>query len=78
MTEDDIKQLAQTIGKAIARHREASKLTQEEVAEKLRIGNEAVSRMRTWYWLLPLMKPSPGLNLIRSRMSALLLGTRKN
>jgi len=45
MTEDDIKQLAQTIGKAIARHREASKLTQEEVAEKLRIGNEAVSRM---------------------------------
>ena len=45
MTEDDIKQLAQTIGKAIARHREACKLTQEEVAEKLRIGNEAVSRI---------------------------------
>lgn len=45
MNQDDIKQLTLTIGKAIARHREACKLTQEEVAEKLRIGNEAVSRM---------------------------------
>jgi len=45
MNQDDIKQLTLTIGKAIARHREACKLTQEEVALRLEIGNEAVSRM---------------------------------
>jgi len=45
MTKNDIKQLAQTIGKAIARHREACNLKQDDVAEKLEIGNEAVSRM---------------------------------
>lgn len=45
MNKDDIKQLAKTIGQAIARHREACGLTQEQVAERLGIGNEAVSRM---------------------------------
>lgn len=45
MNQDDIKQLAKTIGQAIARHREACVLTQEQVAERLGIGNEAVSRM---------------------------------
>ena len=39
------KRRAQTIGKAIARQREIAKLTQEEVAARLNIGNEAVSRM---------------------------------
>jgi DNA-binding XRE family transcriptional regulator len=33
------------IGRAIAKHRIASGFTQEEVAERLNIGNEAVSRM---------------------------------
>lgn len=37
--------LAKVIGKAIARHRLANQLTQEQVAERLKIGNEAVSRM---------------------------------
>jgi len=45
MTKSDIKQLALMIGKAIATHREACLLTQDQVAEKLGIGNEAVSRM---------------------------------
>lgn len=45
MSKCDEDQLAKTIGKAIARYRQARQLTQEEVAERLGIGNEAVSRM---------------------------------
>ena len=41
----DLKRLAEVVGQAIARHRVASGLTQEQVAEQLGIGNEAVSRM---------------------------------
>jgi transcriptional regulator with XRE-family HTH domain len=37
--------LAESLGKAIARHRAACGLTQEQVAERLGIGVEAVSRM---------------------------------
>lgn len=39
------EQLAKAVGKAIARYRQANGLTQEDVAEQLGIGNEAVSRM---------------------------------
>ena len=42
-TEQD--RLAGVVGRAIARHRVAANLTQEQVAERLGIGNEAVSRM---------------------------------
>jgi len=45
MPNADVDQLARTVGKAIARHRQAKDLTQEAVAEKLGIGNEAVSRI---------------------------------
>jgi len=45
MDKQDVKRLAHSVGTAIARHRKAKGLTQEEVAEKLSIGNEAVSRM---------------------------------
>jgi len=38
-------QLAELIGRAIARQRLRSRLTQEEVAERLEIGSEAVSRI---------------------------------
>lgn len=41
----DVDQLAKAVGKAIARQRQACELTQEEVAERLGIGNEAVSRI---------------------------------
>lgn len=41
----DSKQLAKAIGSAIARRRMQCKLTQEEVAENLGIGYEAVSRI---------------------------------
>ncbi len=44
MAIDEIE-LANEIGKVIARRRQAAKLTQEEVAEKLGVGNEAVSRL---------------------------------
>lgn len=37
--------LAKSIGRAIARQRAHAELTQEEVAAKLGIGNEAVSRL---------------------------------
>lgn len=45
MTTVDEKELTATVGKAIARHRQKRELTQAQVAEKLGIGNEAVSRI---------------------------------
>jgi transcriptional regulator with XRE-family HTH domain len=45
MPETDMERRAEAVGQAIARHRVASNLTQEQVAEQLGIGNEAVSRM---------------------------------
>jgi transcriptional regulator with XRE-family HTH domain len=41
----DQKRLADSIGRAIAKQRVRSQLTQEEVAERLGVGNEAVSRI---------------------------------
>lgn len=41
----DEQELAKTIGRAIAKRRLKCDLTQEEVAEHLNVGNEAVSRM---------------------------------
>lgn len=45
MTDINIEQLAKSVGKAIARQRLQAALTQEQVAEHLSIGMEAVSRM---------------------------------
>ncbi|CAG4925531.1 MULTISPECIES: helix-turn-helix domain-containing protein [Burkholderiaceae] len=45
MAQVDQEPLAVVIGRAIAKHRVASSFTQEQVAEALGIGNEAVSRM---------------------------------
>lgn len=45
MPSTDMDRLAELVGKAIAKSRAASGLTQEQVAERLGIGNEAVSRM---------------------------------
>lgn len=45
MAHADLDKLAGVIGRAIAKHRAASGYTQEQVAEMLGIGNEAVSRM---------------------------------
>lgn len=45
MSNRDEDQLAQAIGKTIARYRQQAGLTQDEVAERLSIGGEAVSRM---------------------------------
>ncbi len=41
----DQSRIAEVVGRAIAKHRVASNLTQEQVAERLGIGNEAVSRI---------------------------------
>lgn len=41
----DQKQLAVAVGRAISKHRVRSGLTQEAVAERLGVGNEAVSRI---------------------------------
>lgn len=38
-------ELAKAIGKTIARYRQSRQLTQDELAERLGIGNEAVSRI---------------------------------
>lgn len=45
MRKTDMDELAGVVGRAIARQRIAANLTQEQVAERLSIGNEAVSRM---------------------------------
>lgn len=41
----DERELARSVGKAIANRRSKAGLTQEEVAERLGVGNEAISRM---------------------------------
>ncbi|MFJ3483537.1 helix-turn-helix domain-containing protein [Pseudomonas sp. NPDC090202] len=41
----DQKQLAQVVGRAISKQRVRCGMTQEDVAERLGIGNEAVSRI---------------------------------
>ncbi|ENN3366825.1 helix-turn-helix transcriptional regulator [Pseudomonas aeruginosa] len=45
MSQTDSKQLAELVGQAIARQRTRCKLSQEQVAEQLGIGSEAVSRI---------------------------------
>ncbi|MBG0843504.1 helix-turn-helix domain-containing protein [Ectopseudomonas toyotomiensis] len=45
MQKTDVKTLADVVGRAIARQRERCKLSQEQVAERLGIGSEAVSRI---------------------------------
>ena len=45
MTNEDQDALAKTFGQAIRRRRLAANFTQEEVAEKLGLGYEAVSRL---------------------------------
>ncbi|MBP0635915.1 helix-turn-helix domain-containing protein [Cupriavidus sp. AcVe19-6a] len=45
MRKTDMDELAGVVGRAIARQRIAANLTQEQVAERLGIGNEAVSRI---------------------------------
>ncbi|WP_257441491.1 helix-turn-helix domain-containing protein [Burkholderia glumae] len=45
MRDTEETRLARRVGKAIARRREESQLTQEDVAEQLGVGNEAISRI---------------------------------
>ncbi len=45
MAKAKVDALALSIGKAIATRRQEAGLTQEQVAEQVKIGNEAVSRM---------------------------------
>jgi transcriptional regulator with XRE-family HTH domain len=45
MPKTDSKQLAKLVGQAIARQRVRCMLSQEQVAEKLGIGSEAISRI---------------------------------
>ena len=45
MSKTESKQLAKLVGQAIARQRVRCKLSQEQVAERLGIGSEAVSRI---------------------------------
>jgi transcriptional regulator with XRE-family HTH domain len=45
MQKTDTKELASVVGSAIARQRMACDLTQDQVAERLGIGSEAVSRI---------------------------------
>ncbi|MBD2838992.1 helix-turn-helix domain-containing protein [Pseudomonas sp. JM0905a] len=45
MSESEQQRVAVLVGRAVARQRQQANLTQEEVAERLEIGSEAVSRI---------------------------------
>ncbi|MDR3158666.1 MAG: helix-turn-helix domain-containing protein [Zoogloeaceae bacterium] len=45
MLENNLKNLASAVGGAVARQRIRSGLTQEDVAERLNVGSEAISRI---------------------------------
>ncbi|PYC29608.1 transcriptional regulator [Aquipseudomonas alcaligenes] len=45
MSDTEQKRLAEVVGRAISRQRCRAGMTQEEVAERLGVGNEAVSRI---------------------------------
>ena len=45
MSKTESKQLAELVGQAIARQRLRCQLSQEQIAERLGIGSEAVSRI---------------------------------
>lgn len=45
MAETEMQRLAKLVGRAIAKRRVARELTQEQVAERLKVGVEAVSRI---------------------------------
>lgn len=53
MTDINFEQLAKNVGKAIGRQRNQAGFTQEQVAEHLNIGMEAVSRMERGLWCRP-------------------------
>ncbi|MCD4485344.1 helix-turn-helix domain-containing protein [Chromobacterium vaccinii] len=45
MSNLDVEQLNQRVGQAVARHRKALGMNQEDLAEKLGVGLEAISRL---------------------------------
>ena len=67
------RRLAKTVGGLIAGMRAEAGLTQEEVAEKLGIGNEAVSRMERGAVMPTLTRLFEFADLFRCRVDELLM-----
>ncbi|WP_426079315.1 helix-turn-helix domain-containing protein [Janthinobacterium sp. PSPC3-1] len=68
-----LKKISQTVGAAIASHRVRAGLTQEDVAERLGVGNEAISRLERGIVLPSIPRLSELAELFDCRMDELLL-----
>lgn len=73
MESQRLKKISQTVGAAIASHRVRVGLTQEDVAERLGIGNEAISRLERGIVLPSIPRLSELAELFECRMDELLL-----
>ena len=69
------RQIAAAIGSRIARQRQDSGLTQEEVAERMEIGNEAISRIERGVAAPTLARLFEFAELYGCRVDQLLLGS---
>lgn len=68
-----LKKISQTVGAAIASHRVRAGLTQEDVAERLGVGNEAISRLERGIVLPSIPRLSELAELFDCRIDELLL-----
>lgn len=75
MPTEEEKRLAHAVGSAIAKRRRASGLTQERVAERLRIGVEAVSRIERGKGLPTVLRLSELAEIFQCNISDLLTET---
>jgi transcriptional regulator with XRE-family HTH domain len=73
MEANRLKKISQTVGAAIASHRVRAGLTQEGVAERLGIGNEAISRLERGIVLPSIPRLSELAELFDCRIDELLL-----
>ncbi|MGK5035417.1 helix-turn-helix domain-containing protein [Janthinobacterium sp. LB3P118] len=73
MESQRLKKISQTVGAAIASHRVRVGLTQEDVAERLGVGNEAISRLERGIVLPSIPRLSELAELFDCRMDELLL-----
>ena len=72
MPNKDMDRLAEVVGRAIAKHRIACDLTQEQVAEQLGIGNEAVSRIERGVVMPTIARLAELANIFRCDIADLL------
>ncbi|WP_447778061.1 helix-turn-helix domain-containing protein [Variovorax boronicumulans] len=75
MPQEEERRLAATVGRAIAKRRVASELTQERVAERLGIGVEAMSRIERGVALPTVLRLSELAEIFECNIAELLTET---